>query len=209
MVELLKTVLSNSRYDEAEYDRVFAWMTNMIELTGSSGILEIPRCCGRQTQRNNVPAEIYYRLAVYLPFFDSLIQQLNMRFGDLSKQAALGLCLIPSSIKQHPPSSPDLEYCMDDIPSPDSLEQELSLWGYMWRSQADKPSALAETLADRRACPLMYPNITKIIHLLLLTSLTASGVERANPSLKFIKNASKSKMRLEAQWEKIDLMHLY
>ena len=31
MVELLKTVLSNSRDDEAEYDRVFARMTNMIE----------------------------------------------------------------------------------------------------------------------------------------------------------------------------------
>ena len=64
----------------------------------------------------------------------------------------------------------------------------------MWRSQADKPSSLAETLADRRACPLMYPNITKIIHLLLLTSVTASGVERANSSLKFIKNASRSTM---------------
>ena len=82
---------------------------------------------------------------------------------------------------------------MDDLPSPDSLEQELSLWACMWRSQADKPSSLAETLADRRACPLMYPNITKIIHL-LLTSVTTSGVERANSSLKFIKNASQSTM---------------
>ena len=89
MVELLKTVLSNSRRDEAEYDRVFARMVNMIELTGSSGVLEIPRCCGRQTQCNNVPGEtpkVCYRLAIYLPFRDSLIQQLNMRFGDLSKQ---------------------------------------------------------------------------------------------------------------------------
>ena len=198
MVELLKTVLSNSRRDEAEYDRVFARMVNMIELTGSSVVLEIPRRCGRQTQRNNVPAEtpkVYYRLAVYLPFLDSLIQQLNMRFGDLSKQAVQGLCLIPSNIsEQHPPSSLDLEYYMDDLPSPDSLEQELSLWACMWRSQADKPSSLAETLADRRACSLMYPNITKIIHLLLLTSVTASGVERANSSLKFIKNASRSTM---------------
>ena len=37
-------------------------------------------------------------------------------------------------------------------------------------------------------------HITKIIHLLLLTSVTASGVERANSSLKFIKNASRSAM---------------
>ena len=95
-VELLKTVLSNSTHDEAEYDRVFAKMTNMIELTGSSGVLEIPRRCGRETQRNNVPAEtpkVYYRLAIYLPFLDSLIQQLNMRFGDLSKQASVSYSL--------------------------------------------------------------------------------------------------------------------
>ena len=86
---------------------------------------------------------------------------------------------------------------MDDLPSPDSLEQELSLWPCILRSQADKSSTLAETLADRRAYPLMYPNITKIIHLLLLTSVSASGVERAksaNSSLKFIKNASRSTM---------------
>ena len=198
MVELLKTVLSNSRHDEAEYDRVFARMVNMNELTGSNGVLEIPRRCGRQTQRNNVPAEtpkVYYRLAVYLPLLDSLIHQLNMRFGHLSKQAVQGLCLIPSNIsEQHPPGSLDLQYYMDDLPSPDSLEQELSLWACMWRSQADKPSSLAETLADRRTCSLMYPNITKIIHLLLLTSVIASGVERANSSLKFIKNASRSPM---------------
>ena len=51
-------------------------------------------------KRNNVPAETpkaYYRLAVYLPFLDSLLQQLNMRFGDLSRQAARGLRLIPSN----------------------------------------------------------------------------------------------------------------
>ena len=83
---------------------------------------------------------------------------------------------------------------MDDLPSPDSLEQELSLWPCILRNQADKPSTLAENLADRRACPLMYPNNTKIIHLLLLTSVSASGVERANSSLKFIKNASRSTM---------------
>ena len=40
----------------------------------------------------------------------------------------------------------------------------------------------------------MYPNITKMIYLLLLTSVSASGVERANSSLKFIKNASRSTM---------------
>ena len=37
------------------------------------------------------------------------------------------LRLIPSNIEQHPPGSSDLEYNVYDLPSPDYLEQELSL----------------------------------------------------------------------------------
>lgn len=40
----------------------------------------------------------------------------------------------------------------------------------------------------------MYPNITKVLYLLLLTSVTSSSVERANSSLKFIKNPLRSTM---------------
>jgi hypothetical protein len=40
----------------------------------------------------------------------------------------------------------------------------------------------------------MVPNITKIINLLLLTSVTSSSTERANSSLKLIKNVMRSTM---------------
>lgn len=40
----------------------------------------------------------------------------------------------------------------------------------------------------------MYPNITKVLYLLLLTSVTSSSVERANSYLKFIKNPLRSTM---------------
>ena len=53
---------------------------------------------------------------------------------------------------------------------------------------------LVTTIADRNASPTMFPNITTIIKLLLLTSVTSSGVERANSSLRFIKNVYRSTM---------------
>jgi hypothetical protein len=40
----------------------------------------------------------------------------------------------------------------------------------------------------------MYPNITTIIHILLLTSVTACSVERANSSLRFVKLCFRSTM---------------
>ena len=61
---------------------VFARMTKMIELAG--GVLEIPRRCGRQ--RNYAPAETpkeYYRLAVYLPFLDSLIMDIRVDYSNI------------------------------------------------------------------------------------------------------------------------------
>ena len=40
----------------------------------------------------------------------------------------------------------------------------------------------------------MFPNITKILNLLLLTSVTSSATERANSSFIFIKNVMRSTM---------------
>ena len=59
-----------------------------------------------------------------------------------------------------------------------------------------KPTTLAGTISDSRACATMYPNITTIINLVLFTSVTSSGVERANSSLRFVK-----KMDFEVQCE--------
>ena len=47
---------------------------------------------------------------------------------------------------------------------------------------------------DPRACSTMFPNITKILNLLLLTSVTSSSTERVNSSLKLIKNGMRSTM---------------
>src|SRR5678816_2966934 len=83
---------------------------------------------------------------------------------------------------------------MTQLPSPDSFHQELKLWQQMWRNADSTPSTLSDTLADSRSCRIMYPNITTIIHILLLTSVTACSVERANSSLRFVKSCFRSTM---------------
>jgi hypothetical protein len=72
----------------------------------------------------------------------------------------------------------------------------------------DKPDSMEATLLDNKTCPLMYPNITKILHLLLLTSVTSSSVERANSSLKYIKNPLRSKMG-EDRFKALLLMYVH
>ena len=158
----------------------------MVALTNNDAVLEIPRRCGKQSQHNNAPADTpkqYYKIAVYIPFLDSLLQQFSTCFGDLAQQAIRALSPIPSNIGQQE----ELDYYRDDLPSPDTLRQEVVTWRTMWKSQQMKPATLAGTISDSRACATMYPNITTIINLLLLTSVTSSGVERANSSLRFVK----------------------
>ncbi|KAJ8300984.1 hypothetical protein KUTeg_022503, partial [Tegillarca granosa] len=65
--------------------------------------IPIPRICGRQTQRFNISAKSpseYYRLNIYLPFEDSLNQQLSLRFNDLTHKAEKTLNFLPSNLDQ-------------------------------------------------------------------------------------------------------------
>ena len=125
MVTNVTSVLMNARQNEQEYDVVFDKMIAMVDVIGNGFSLEVPRRCGRQTQHSNIPAETpkeYFRLAIYIPYLDSLLQQFYMRFGDLAKQAIRGLYLIPSYAVREP-VNPDelLHYYRADMPSPDTF----------------------------------------------------------------------------------------
>ncbi|WAR28182.1 P52K-like protein [Mya arenaria] len=85
-----------------------------------------------------------------------------------------------------------LDFYRDDMPQPDMFAQEVQLWKQTWRNTENKPSTIVETLTE--TCQHMYPNISKVLTLLLLTSVTSAGVERSNSSLKFIKNPHRSTM---------------
>ena len=121
---------------------------------------------------------------------DCLIQQLDLRFSDLTIQDSRALCLIPSHLFKDDEETLVAEEYLDlykfysyDLPFPQTFHQEIALWKTMWNNSPIKPNSLVTTIADRNASPTMFPNITTIIKLLLLTSVTSSGVERVNSSL--------------------------
>lgn len=129
-----------------------------------------------------------------LPYLDSLIQQLDFRFSTLAQQSAQALCLVPSNLSR---LNQEVLHAIEtsfgsDMPDQSSFLQEL--WKQMWSHQTDQPDTLSKTLLDDRTCRTMFPNITKVIHLLLLTSVTSSSVERANSYLRFIKSYLRSTM---------------
>ena len=194
----IKSVFLHAREDEEEYEQVYKNMTNMAEMANMSG-LQIPRRCGRQTQRNNVPSNSpkeYFQRVVFIPFLDHLLSQFDMRLGGMAKQSILGLHLLPNNTSHIGKKEKDdlLNYYREDLPSPGSFHQELKLWCQLWSHQKQKSDSLSDVLSDSRVCRSLYPNIATILNILFLTSVTSCGVERANSTLKFIKNSMHSTM---------------
>jgi hypothetical protein len=198
-VQQVKEVLQRARDGNDFAEKVFPKMEEMAQISGEA--ITIPRRCGRQTYRNNVPTENpeeYFRVATYLPFPDHLLQEMGDRFDTSSKQALIGMKLIPKKMQaDNMPSDFSTKMKEDhSLPDPNTLHHELRLWQTLWESVEpdDLPSTLEATLSHPRMQRLMYPNIYYILTVLLMAPVSAAGVERTNSSLRFIKNAYRSTM---------------
>lgn len=58
---------------------------------------ELPRRCGRQTARSNVPGdtpEVYYKRSISIPFVDELLGHMKTRFSDIQQKALSGMTLV-------------------------------------------------------------------------------------------------------------------
>lgn len=81
----------------------FAEATAMSQHT-TEGDIQMPRTAGRQTHRDNQPAdttETYFRRAVVIPVLDHLSNELQSRFKN-AELAADGLSLVPENIIKTP-----------------------------------------------------------------------------------------------------------
>ena len=82
------------------FRRVFEAASEMAEKAGH--VIEIPRRCKRQTLRSHVEAdtpEAYYRISVFVPFIDNMVEQLASCFSQLTVHACRALLLIPANVE--------------------------------------------------------------------------------------------------------------
>ncbi|XP_078585777.1 52 kDa repressor of the inhibitor of the protein kinase-like [Branchiostoma floridae x Branchiostoma japonicum] len=184
---------------EEEFQKVFQAACQMADKTGHK--IEVPRRCRRQTLRSNVEAdtpEAYFRRSVFIPFVDSMVEQLATRFRQLTVHACHALMLIPSDLHNMTEDHINQlhEYYEPDLPSPFSFHQELRLWKAQWKDTPVKlkPTSLPSTLSHPYSNPGVYPNVCAMLHILMLTPVTSAGVERSNSALRYIKNVYRSTM---------------
>lgn len=198
MVSVVQTSLQDARDGiEAFHNGCFT------EAEKAAEELDIPVCrpriCGRQTKRNNVPAESpedYYRRALTIPFLDHLLSEMASRFSALQDRASEGMRLVPSVFANSAtmPSPDDLCFYEEDLPSQRSLSAELEQWRIEWANKPTKetPSTIAAALG---ACDgTLYPNIKTILKLCATYPVTSAECERRISSLRLIKTFLRSTM---------------
>ena len=107
-------------------------------------------------KKHSVKHQQIYQSMHAVPFLDSHYNNsVHALHGDLAQQAIRALFLILSNIGQQDENS-SLDYNRDDLPSPDTLHQEVVMWRNMWKNPSMKPTTLAATISDSRACATMY-----------------------------------------------------
>ena len=162
---------------------------------------EIPRLAARQTLRSNLPVsspDSYWRASVFIPSIDSLISELCSRFTSLSEKAVQALLLLPANMRNLKEENIINIFSAyeSDLPDASSYSAEINRWRKKWdnafQTRETLPVTLKETMEATNS--LLYPNIARILHLLVVIPVTSANVERANSALKLIKTNLRSTM---------------
>ena len=92
------STLQNVRDNVNTYhSRWFSTVEKMCEDTGT--VPSVPRRCGRQIHRSNVPACTpceYYCRSISIPLLDHLLSEMRSRFSSHQQKALFGLSIVPS-----------------------------------------------------------------------------------------------------------------
>ncbi|XP_069104128.1 52 kDa repressor of the inhibitor of the protein kinase-like [Argopecten irradians] len=194
-VTLVKASLQSCRDD---IDNVHQeWFQEAVALAEELDIpISKPRTCGRQSKRNNVPAqspEDYYRKSISIPVLDHLLEEMKTRFTSLHQRAALGLMLVPSELDERNIDIGALtEFFGDDLPSSRTLEAEMRQWKIFWKENPEKPSSISATI---KACDKdFFSNIHTILKICGTFPVTSCECERSISCLRLLKTYLRSTM---------------
>jgi hypothetical protein len=180
----------------------------------------IPRRCGRQIHRSNIPADTpseYYCRTISIPLLDHLLSEMQSRFTTHHQIALLGLCIVPSVMV----TLPDEEYnttvmkfadsYIGDLPSADCIQSELHCWKMKWVKQqqqhgeATLPSTPSMAL---RHTTSMFPNVRALVRIMCTFPVTTCSAERSFSGLKRIKTPFRSCMTTE-RLSGLSLLHIH
>jgi hypothetical protein len=191
------SILQAERADDTIWEAIFS----KSEEVGTTHNIaaNVPRVVGRQQHRcnalANTPSE-YWKRNLYLPFIDHLIAELTDRLI-LNEPRFIAQYLIPSALRDLTHEKITNLYFTfgDDIPAADNQEfiREVQRWKARWADVDDKPATLADSLRAIRT-PELYPNVYRILEILLCMPVSSASAERSFSVMRRLKTYLRSTM---------------
>ena len=187
-INSVKATLQDVRNNvEEHHDKWFAEVEELCACVNTEPSL--PRLCGRQRHRRNVPAQSpseYFRRTISIPVLDHLLLEMETRFDKHQQTAVQGLYLVPSLLVTKTPEevSPKIQELgdlyKDDLLIHSSLLSEFHCWYMKWRDQKEHGSAsLPTTLYHRLPQTSMFPNIVVLLQILCTLPVTFCESKRS------------------------------
>ncbi|KAG0412028.1 hypothetical protein HPB47_010845 [Ixodes persulcatus] len=150
-------------------------------------VMSVPRQASRQTHRENYgirSPEEYYRVAIYVPYMDSLAASLTRRFSETNAKSYRLLQLHPARMKhmsrnEFAALAEEVQnfYCIDNF------KEESASWYEMWRNETGDFSSLSYPELLLRA-QTFYPAVAKAVEIALALPVITCTVERSFSTLR-------------------------
>ncbi|XP_068704634.1 52 kDa repressor of the inhibitor of the protein kinase-like [Montipora foliosa] len=213
--DVVKTLSSLRQKVEEKHAKLFQKACQIAEKLDIT--VQKPRTCQVQRNRANNPAETvedHYRRNLTIPLVDHLINELETRFGSGDQETAVQcLFAVPSMLlaskkKWRTSFARFSTFHEDSLPSPLSLDAEMTLWQRKWerRDPSTVPATVAATLKEIDSG--MYPNITECFKIFSTLPVTTCACERNVSALRRLKTYLRSTMS-QTRLTGIALLHIH
>lgn len=174
---------------KADFSKLFEKAEGLLSTIASTHErIVVPRLCGKQTQRSNVPhksPEDYFRRSLYIPFLDHVLSELRHRFSDNSMPKLVHL----RELLKGSDASRTLI-----LTAAEGEEAQSTLLGAeidRWILMAPPFKSVEEALAFSKT---RFPELERLLEILLTLPVTNAEAERSFSVLKRIKTYLRSTM---------------
>ncbi len=132
--------------------------------------------------------EDHYRVNLFYPFIDHITSELDERFSESNEPALLAAYLVPKSLKKLTEEREQrmVKWYHEDLPYPNTLEQEIECWRHKLHSEDGVlPASALETLKTTQMS--FFPNIQCMLKIFLTLPVTTCECERSFSAMRRLK----------------------
>ena len=197
MIDNLVTIFERDMQDNEFITQIFTTAKSKAEMFGSS--VTLPRGLARANSTFLNREEIFYREHVFLPYFQWLIEQLNLRFLKHREKTFTLQNLLPINGAKMPMDQ--LKSVLKPLESllpyrTAEIEAEMDIWQCIWANKLAKGDTVPKTAVEALSeCNRnLMPALFRILQIFATLPITTATSERSFSTLKRIKTYLRNTM---------------